>query len=137
MTNPGPYELLAKIMIDIHGSLQEVKFLEKPKTFELVFSDGTLLKPSSEDDRKHWYLNHRQSLLEYLNAGYGGDPLHVLTFGYSGTGSHNLVRFLKSCGFTSTEFISAETHAAHQELPFVLKADGSRTPLSLEAGKHL
>jgi len=122
MSASGPYDLLGKIMLHAHGSLKEVRLIEKTKDFVLVFADGTELEPRRESKRKDWYLGHRELLLEYLNAGYGGDPLHVLAFGYSGTGSHNLAALLRSCGFKDTTVITSQEES--DRFPVVLKPDG-------------
>jgi len=74
----GPYELLARIILRIPGPLEEGRFIDKPKEFMLVFSDGTLLNPRLESNRQAWYLKHRQDSLESSTAGYRGDPLGVL-----------------------------------------------------------
>lgn len=122
MNGSGSYDLLGKIMLRAHGSLKEVKLLEKAKGFVLVFGDGTELEPGRESKRKEWYLGHRELLMEYLSAGYGGDPLHVLAFGYSGTGSQNLATLLRSCGFKDTTIITSEEDAVG--FPVVLRPDG-------------
>ena len=124
----GPYELLASLMLRAHGSLKEIQFLAKPKDFVLVFSDGMRLQPQSEGERKQWYLSHRELLSEFLSAGYRGDPLHVLGFGYSGTGSSNLAVLLRSCGFVDTTIVTSETSMA--SLPIVLTPDGKLADLS-------
>jgi hypothetical protein len=123
MNASGPYDFLGKIMLRAHGSVKEVRLLEKPKDFILVFGDGTELEPRRESKRKDWYLGHRELLLEYVNAGYGGgDPLHVLAFGYSGTGSHNLATLLRSSGFSDTTVITSEQDS--DRFPVILKPDG-------------
>jgi hypothetical protein len=109
-------------MLRAHGSLKEVRLLEKPKQFVLVFGDGTELEPRRESKRKEWYLGHRELLLEYLKAGYKGDPLDVLGFGYSGTGSSNLEVLLRSCGFSDTTLVTTE--CGSDRFPVVLKPDG-------------
>ncbi len=122
MNTSGPYELLGQLMLRAHGSLKEVRLLEKTKEFVLVFGDGSELSPRSESKRKEWYLAHRDVLIEYVNAGYGGDPLHVLAFGCSGTGSHNLAALLRSCGFQDTGIITSEN--AFDCFPVVLLPSG-------------
>ena len=123
MSASGPYGLLGNILLRAHGSLKEVRFLEKPKDFVLVFGDGTELEPRRESQRKEWYLGHRELLLEYLNAGYSGDPLHVLAFGYSGTGSSNLAALLQSCGFADTSVVTREDES--NRFPLILRPDGT------------
>jgi hypothetical protein len=128
-TASGPYDFLGKIMLSAHASLSEVRLLGKPKDFILVFGDGTKLEPRKESQRKDWYLAHRELLLKYLNAGYGndpragGDPLNVLAFGYSGTGSQNLAVLLQSCGFKDTTVVTTEQES--DRFPVVLRPDGS------------
>ncbi len=122
MNLSGPYELLGQLMLRAHGSLKEARLLEKTKEFVLVFGDGTELSPRSESRRKEWYLAHRDVLIEYVNAGYGGDPLHVLAFGYSGTGSQNLATLLRACGFKDTSIITDDD--ASDYFPVVLLPSG-------------
>jgi hypothetical protein len=135
MNASGPYELLGHLMLRAHGSVKEIRLLEKTKDFHIVFGDGTQLSPRSESNRKEWYLGHRDVLIGYVNAGYGGDPLHVLAFGYSGTGSHNLAVLLQACGFKDTSVITAENGSDY--FPLVLLPSGelvgiTGTPLDLK-----
>ena len=48
MNASGPYDFLGKIMLRAHASVKEVRLLEKPKDFILVFGDGTELEPRRE-----------------------------------------------------------------------------------------
>ena len=122
MSQSGCYELLASLMLRAHGSLQEVKFIEKTRNFVLVFGDGTELEPNTEYKRGKWYKNHLELVSEFVDAGYGGDPLDVLSFGYSGTGSNNLAVLIKACGFENASAVTSGEN--FNELPVVLRPDG-------------
>jgi hypothetical protein len=130
----GPNELLADIMARTHGSLAEVHLLDKPKYLKFVFCDGTQLHPNAESERKQWYLANREALLDFVNAGYEGDPLGGLTFGYSGTGSGKLAALLKACGFEWTAIVTSEDNDGY--FPAILKPEGLFTmegnPIDLE-----
>jgi len=95
--------------MQVHGSLQEVVFLQENTNCLLVFRDGTAL-PTSHDGRgseRFEAIAHEVHTYSYLNSiaeELGGqDPLSLLAFGYSGTGPTNFAELLDAAGFQRSD----------------------------------
>ncbi|MCY7283428.1 MAG: hypothetical protein LH679_08275, partial [Cyanobacteria bacterium CAN_BIN43] len=73
--------------------------VSSPKNFSLEFEDGPVIWPRKQSSREEWYQNHMDAVRRYVSAGYGGDPLNKLAFGYDGSGSSALTEFLTGAGF--------------------------------------
>jgi hypothetical protein len=116
---------LARGAIRAHGLLKEVVFLQANKYSLLVFSDGTVLPTSfaARGDTRWTAIAHEVNAYKYLeevaNQLGGTDPLSLLAFGYSGTGSQCFSTFLSTAGFKSTNVEKIST-------PLKLRADGSQ-----------
>lgn len=117
-----PYESqmiqLAKCVIRHHGALKEVVFLQTNKNYLLVFSDGIVLSPISDESLKHEYGTY-EGYGDIAKQLGGTHPFSLLAFGYSGTGSQCFSTFLSTAGFKSTNVENIST-------PLKLRADGSQ-----------
>jgi hypothetical protein len=102
---------LAEGMRKIHGDLHEVILLDGSKYISLLsFSDGTVLPTFYYDQGdRFWqvvaYAVNEYPYLDEAAAKIGGtDPLSLLTFGYSGTGSQCFSAFVGRFGFVKRDF---------------------------------
>lgn len=115
---------LATGMTHVHGKLTEVVFLQGNKNIILVFSDRTMLPTDCDavSDGRGVVIQgelQKHALYGPLCTALGQSPLQCLAFGYTGTGSRCLARFLRAAGFSSTD---VETIAP----PLRLRPDGSQ-----------
>jgi hypothetical protein len=94
---------LAQGMKIEHGDLLEVYFIEKGKYQTILhFSDGTYFPTKPLAKRDFGILVYACQNYSYIPPDGQIDPLTLLTFGYSGTGSKCYAVFLDSFGFTKT-----------------------------------
>lgn len=101
---------LARGMKQAHGDLTEVFFIGTGKYQTILhFSDGTYFPTKPVTDRDLNILKYAFKNYSYIPAEGKTDPLPLLTFGYSGTGSQCFEVFLNSFGFKLTDVINMST----------------------------
>lgn len=129
-----PYESemaeLARCAVGHHGELKEVVFIDGNKDYELVFADGTTLRPSNEESLRREYGGYPGYMAIAGRLG-GTHPYSLLTFGYQGTGPACMTTFLKTCGFAVSE-----SQIVDLSPPARLRKDGFVTTEPPAAGEH-
>lgn len=91
---------LASKMQQAHGDLIEVYFIETGKYQSILhFYDGTYFPTKPGSDRDLNILKYAFQNYNYIPPDGQIDPLPLLTFGYSGTGSQCFSVFLSCFGF--------------------------------------
>jgi hypothetical protein len=121
-----------------HGDLLEVYFIEKGKYQTILhFSDGTYFPTKPLTERDFTILAYACQAYSYIPPQPQIDPLALLTFGYSGTGSKCFAVFLGSFGFTMTnveDINSGEKLTKNGEL--LEFSDPPQTQIRSKGAKH-